>query len=97
MQPWVLVESELGVRVDVAQDQPRRRNAVDPSWGRVIQVARRSLLDSSFFLLFFDLMLSSRCTASSIRARIGAPKKSISRICCRRFFRREMQVPICHG
>src|SRR5258708_37290415 len=30
MVPWVFVESELRVRIDVAQDQPRRGNAVNP-------------------------------------------------------------------
>src|SRR5258707_15789357 len=33
MVPWVFVESELRVRIDVAQDQPRRRHAVDPRLG----------------------------------------------------------------
>src|SRR3981081_1653344 len=30
MAPWVFVENELRVRIDVVHDQPRRRNAVDP-------------------------------------------------------------------
>src|SRR5258708_12102146 len=48
MVTWVFVESELRVRIDVAQDQPRRRNPLHPRM--------RSIDPSSPHVVFLTLL-----------------------------------------
>src|ERR1700674_1789832 len=63
MVPWVFVESELRVRIDVSQYQPGRRNAVDsrlgPSDPSSPDVVFGTLLSVFFFaVLGFQLLHS---------------------------------------